>query len=78
MSKKRRQNAYPATKPKLKDTDMKKEVIPEKKEQPEPNVYDAIRAEARAKQKAENERTALIREFMESGGRPLWEQKLNR
>jgi hypothetical protein len=57
---------------------MKKEVMPEEKEQPEPNVYDAIRAEARAKQKAERERRARVREVMEKGNTPSWLQRLNK
>jgi hypothetical protein len=63
----RRRNAYPeTTQPKLKDTDMKKEVMPEEKE----SIYDKIRREAREKQEAERERRARVREFMEKGNTP--------
>jgi len=40
------------------------------------SIYDKIRREAREKQDAERERRARFQKFMESGGRPLWEQKL--
>jgi hypothetical protein len=67
------------TQPKLKDTDMKKEAMAEKKEQPEPNVFERIRAEAKKKQEAERERRARVREFMEKGNIPRsWLQRLNK
>jgi hypothetical protein len=50
----------------------------EEKEQPEPNVFERIRAEAKKKQDAERERRARVREFMEKGNTPSWLQKLNR
>ncbi len=47
-------------------------------EQQEENIYDRIRRAAREKQEAEKERRERFQKFMESGGRPLWEQKLKR
>jgi hypothetical protein len=62
------------TQPKLKDTDMKKEVMAEEKE----SIYDKIRREAREKQDAERERRARVREVMEKGNTSSWLQRLKR
>ncbi len=48
--------------------------MPEEKE----SIFDRIRREAKAKQEAERERRARVREVMEKGNTPSWLQKLNR